>query len=128
MKVLLDTHAFLWSITGDDRLSETAEKTFLNPENNLYFSAASFWEICIKLSLGKLSLKSGRLKTIQEEMRINAVQWLPVEMQHCVELTKLPFHHRDPFDRMLIAQALAEDLQLLSRDGRLSAYEIELIW
>ena len=128
MKVLLDTHAFLWSITGDDRLSKTAEKTFLNPDNNLYFSVASFWEICIKLSLGKLSLKRGWFKTIQEEMRINAVQWLPVEMQHCVQLTKLPFHHRDPFDRMLIAQALAEDLQLLSRDGRLSAYEIQLIW
>ena len=128
MKVLLDTHAFLWSITGDDRLSETAEKTFLNPENNLYFSAASFWEICIKMSLGKLSLKRGWFKTIQEEMRINAVQWLPVEMQHCFELTKLPFHHRDPFDRMLIAQAMVEDLQLLSRDGRLSVYEIKRIW
>ncbi len=128
MKVLLDTHAFLWSITGDDRLSKTAEEIFLDPDNNLFFSAASFWEICIKMSLGKLSLKRGWFKTIQEEMRINAVQWLPVEMQHCVELTKLPFHHRDPFDRMLIAQAMAEDLQLLSRDGRLSAYEIELIW
>ena len=128
MKVLLDTHAFLWSITGDDRLSKTAEEIFMDPDNNLFFSAASFWEICIKMSLGKLSLKRGWFKTIQEEMRINAVQWLPVEMQHCVELTKLPFHHRDPFDRMLIAQALAEDLQLLSRDGRLSAYEIELIW
>ena len=128
MKVLMDTHAFLWSITGDDRLSKTAEEIFLNPDNNLYFSAASFWEICIKLSLGKLSLKRGWFKTIQEEMRINAVQWLPVEMQHCVELTKLPFHHRDPFDRMLIAHAMAEDLQLLSRDGRLSAYEIERIW
>ena len=128
MKVLLDTHAFLWSITGDDRLSKTAEEIFLDPDNNLFFSAASFWEICIKMSLGKLSLKRGWFKTIQEEMRINAVQWLPVEMQHCVELTKLPFHHRDPFDRMLIAQAMAEDLQLLSRDGRLSAYEIERIW
>ncbi|MGD2013099.1 MAG: type II toxin-antitoxin system VapC family toxin [Desulfobacterales bacterium] len=128
MKVLLDTHALLWSITGDDRLSKKAEKTFLDPDNNLYFSAASFWEICIKMSLGKLYLKSGWLKTIQEEMRTNAIQWLPVEMPHCVELTKLPFHHRDPFDRMLIAQAMIEDLQLLSRDDRLSAYEIERIW
>ena len=128
MNVLLDTHAFLWSITGDDRLSKTAEKTFLDPGNNLYFSAASFWEICIKLSLGKLSLKREWFKTIQEEMRINAVQWLPVEMEHCLELTKLPFHHRDPFDRMLIAQAIIEDLQLLSRDRRLAAYEIERIW
>jgi PIN domain nuclease of toxin-antitoxin system len=128
MNVLLDTHAFLWSITGDDQLSKTAEKTFLHPDNNLYFSAASFWEICVKLSLGKLSLKRDWFKTIQEEMRINAVQWLPVEMQHCVELTKLPFHHRDPFDRMLIAQAMVEDLRLLSRDPRLSAYEIDRIW
>ncbi len=128
MKVLLDTHAFLWSITGDDRLSKTAEEIFLNPDNNLYFSAASFWEICIKMSLGKLSLKQGWFKTIQKEMRINAVQWLPVEMQHCVGLTKLPFHHRDPFDRMLIAQAMVENLHLLSRDGRLSAYKIKRIW
>jgi PIN domain nuclease of toxin-antitoxin system len=127
MKVLLDTHAFLWSITGDDRLSKTAEEIFLDPDNNLFFSAASFWEICIKMNLGKLSLKRGWFKTIQEEMRINAVQWLPVEMRHCVELTKLPFHHRDPFDRMLIAQAMVADLQLLSRDGRLSAYEINRI-
>jgi PIN domain nuclease of toxin-antitoxin system len=128
MRVLLDTHAFLWSITGDDRLSKTAGKTFLNPENNLFLSAASFWEICLKMSLGKLSLKRGWFKTIQEEMKINAIQWLPVEMPHCVELTKLPFHHRDPFDRMLIAQAMVEDLQLLSRDGRLSTYEIKRIW
>ncbi len=128
MNVLLDTHTFLWSITGDDRLSKTAEKAFLNPDNNLFFSAASFWEICIKMSLGKLSLKRGWFKTIQEEMKINAIQWLPVEMQHCAELTKLPFHHRDPFDRMLIAQAMVEDLQLLSRDSRLSAYEIKRIW
>jgi PIN domain nuclease of toxin-antitoxin system len=128
MKVLLDTHAFLWSITGDDRLSKTAEEIFLDPDNNLFFSAASFWEICIKMNLGKLSLKRGWFKTIQEEMRINAVQWLPVEMRHCVELTKLPFHHRDPFDRMLIAQAMTEELQLLSRDSRLSAYEINRNW
>ena len=128
MKVLLDTHAFLWSITGDDRLSKIAEKAFLNPDNKLYFSAASFWEICIKMSLGKLSLKRGWFKTIQEEIRINAIQWLPFEMGHCLELTKLPFHHQDPFDRMLIAQATVEDLQLLSRDGRLSAYEIDRIW
>ena len=128
MKVLLDTHAFLWSISGDDRLSKTVEETFLNPDIHLFFSAASFWEICIKMSLGKLSLKRGWLKTIQKEMKINAIQWLPVEMQHCAELINLPFHHRDPFDRMLIAQAMVEDLQILSRDRRLSAYDIVRIW
>ena len=128
MKVLLDTHAFLWLISGDDRLSETAQKTFLNPGNILFFSAASLWEICIKMSLGKLSLKSGWLKTIENEMKINAIQWLSIEMTHCVKLINLPFHHRDPFDRMLVAQAMVDDMQLLSRDTRLSSYEIKCIW
>ena len=128
MKVLLDTHAFLWAITGDKKLSKTARKTFLDPHNRLFFSAVSMWEICIKISLEKLFLKSGWIKKIQNEISINAIQWLPVEMYHCTELTKLPFHHRDPFDRMLVAQAKFEDLQVLSRDVRLSAYDIECIW
>jgi PIN domain nuclease of toxin-antitoxin system len=128
MKVLLDTHAFLWAITGDKMLSKKARKTFLDPRNSLFFSAVSMWEICIKISLGKLSLKSGWFKKIQNEISINAIQWLPVEMSHCAELTKLPFHHRDPFDRMLISQARVEDLQVLSRDARLSVYDIQLIW
>jgi PIN domain nuclease of toxin-antitoxin system len=128
MKVLLDTHAFLWLISGDDRLSETAQKTFLNPGNILFFSAASLWEICIKMSLGKLSLKSGWLKTIEDEMKINAIQWLSIEMTHCVKLINLPFHHRDPFDRMLVAQAMVDDMQLLSWDTRLSSYGIKCIW
>ena len=128
MKVLLDTHAFLWLISGDDRLSETAQKAFLDPGNYLFFSAASLWEICIKIGLGKLSLKSGWLKTIQDEMKVNTIQWLSIEMPHCVELTNLPFHHRDPFDRMLVAQAMVDDMQLLSRDNRLSSYEIKRIW
>ena len=128
MKTLLDTNAFLWLITGDERLSETAKKIFLDQGNSLFFSAASLWEICIKKSLGKLSLKSGWLKAIQDEMKVNAIQWLPIEMLHCAELTKLPFHHRDPFDRMLIAQAMVEDMLVLSRDGRLSDYQITRIW
>ena len=128
MKVLLDTHAFLWLISGDDRLSESAQKKFLDPSNILFFSAASLWEICIKISLGKLSLKGDWLKTIQDELRVNTIQWLSIEMPHCVELTKLPFHHRDPFDRMLVAQAMTDDMQLLSRNNRLSSYKIKRIW
>jgi PIN domain nuclease of toxin-antitoxin system len=128
MKVLLDTHAFLWLITDEDRLSENARQTFLNTENSLFFSAASLWEICIKTSLGKISLKDGWFQTIKEEMAINTIQWLPIEMTHCAEVTELPFHHRDPFDRMLIAQAIVEEMKLLSRDSRLSDYAIELIW
>ena len=128
MKVLLDTHAFLWLVTDDDRLSKTARQTFLDTENGLFFSAASLWEICIKKSLGKISLKGQWFKTIQDEMVNNAIQWLPIEMPHCAEVTKLPFHHRDPFDRMLIAQAMMEEMQLLSRDTLLSAYAVKRIW
>jgi len=128
MNVLLDTHAFLWLVTGDDRLSETARKTFLDPMNRLFFSAASLWEICIKYSLGKISLKNGWFQTIQDEMEMNAVQWLPIETAHCEEVTILPFHHRDPFDRMLIAQAITENMHLLSQDSRLSEYAVNRIW
>ena len=90
MKTLLDTHALLWLITGDERLSQTAKTIYLDKKNSLFFSAAGLWEICIKKSLGKLSLKSGWLKTIRDEMEANAIQWLPIEMSHCDELTKLP--------------------------------------
>jgi len=128
MKVLLDTHAFLWLITDEDRLSENARQTFLNTENSLFFSAASLWEICIKKSLGKITLKDGWFQTIQQELEINTIQWLPIEMTHCAEVTELPFYHRDPFDRMLIAQAIVEEMKLLSRDSRLADYAIELIW
>ena len=128
MKVLLDTHALLWLIADDGRLSENARQIFLNRGNSLFFSAASLWEICIKKSLGKISLKNGWIHTIQEEMGINTIQWLPIEMTHCAEVAELPFHHRDPFDRMLIAQAIVEDMQLLSRDRHLSDYAIERVW
>jgi len=128
MKVLLDTHALLWLITDDDRLSKNARQTFLSPKSRLFFSAASLWEICIKMSLGKLSLKTGWFHTIQKEMELNTIQWLPIDMTHCAEVAEMPFHHRDPFDRMLIAQAIVENMQLLSRDHRLSDYAIERVW
>ncbi len=128
MKILLDTHALLWLITGDKRLSKTCRKMFLDTENRLYFSIVSLWEICIKKSLDRISLKNNWLDIIQEEMKANSVQWLSVEVSHCSKVTDLPFHHQDPFDRMLIAQAIIEDLSILSRDSRFSAYDIKCIW
>jgi PIN domain nuclease of toxin-antitoxin system len=128
MRVLLDTHALLWLITGDKRLSKTSMKIFLNTDNRLYFSIISLWEICIKKSLDKISLKNNWLDIIQEEMKTNSIQWLPVEVHHCAKVIELPFYHRDPFDRMLIAQAMTEDLSILSRDNRFSAYDVKCIW
>jgi PIN domain nuclease of toxin-antitoxin system len=128
MRVLLDTHAFLWIINGDSRVSKKAEKVFLDNRNIIYFSAASLWEICIKISLGKLILADDCFDKIQNELDTNMVQWLPVEMSHCAEITRLPFHHRDPFDRMLVAQALVEKMTLLTRDRSFSKYKVHLIW
>jgi len=128
MKVLLDTHALLWLIAGDRRLSERAIATYMDCKNHMFFSVASFWEICIKKSLDKLSLKSGWMQIIQNEMTTNSIQWLPIEMKHCAEIIHMPFHHRDPFDRLLIAQAIAEGMRLMSRDHRFSDYAIDRIW
>jgi PIN domain nuclease of toxin-antitoxin system len=128
MKALLDTHVFLWVMMGDSRLSEKAQKAYLDPQNSIFFSAASFWEVGIKMSLGKLSLKDGWMKSFEDQMKINTIQWLPIERLHCEEVSKLPFHHRDPFDRMLIAQALVEDLALISGDPRFADYGVNCLW
>ncbi len=81
-----------------------------------------------KMSLGKISLREGWSQIIQEEMERSMISWLQIQQIHCVAVIDLPFHHRDPFDRMLIAQAMVEDMHLLTRDRRLSAYEVERIW
>jgi PIN domain nuclease of toxin-antitoxin system len=128
MKILMDTHALLWAITDDDRFTDAAKQMYLDPENELYFSAASFWEICIKVSLGKLSLCEGWSGIIEHELDENGIQWLPIRMEHCLRLVKLPFHHRDPFDRMLLSQAAAEDMALLSADNQMSQYSVQCFW
>jgi PIN domain nuclease of toxin-antitoxin system len=127
VNLLLDTHVFLWSITSR-RLSEAADAAFLDPDNSLYLSAASYWEICIKLSLGKLSLPADWRATADLAMTINGIRWLPIEKTHCLELLKLPHHHRDPFDRLLIAQARAEGLTALSADPHWGRYEVAVVW
>ena len=128
MRVLLDTHVFLWLIIGDGRLSRKAKQAFLEPKNRIYLSAVSFWEISIKMSLGKLSLKNGWVRLFEKEMKINTIQMLPIEITHCEQVSKLPFHHRDPFDRMLISQAMVEEMAIVTGDGQFSGYGIPLVW
>jgi len=127
VKFLLDTHVLLWIII-DGPVSEQARSAFLNEENELFLSAASYWEICIKVSIGKLDLAANWQKTIEDEMRINGIKWLPIEKTHCHELLKLPFHHGDPFDRLLIAQALHEKMTLLTADGNIKLYAVQTMW
>jgi len=128
MKLLLDTHALIWFISGDEELGERAKVAFLNQDNKLYFSKASLWEMTIKISLGKLVMAEHWLVMIEKEMISNGIQWLEIEIAHCKTLAGLPFHHRDPFDRLLISQAISESMSIISIDRQFSRYPPDIIW
>ena len=128
MDILLDTQIILWLLSGDSRLSKQACSVFLEPANNLYFSMAGYWEIAIKISIGKLELADRWPVIIDRELRNNFIKFLPITQKHCNYLTELPFHHRDPFDRIIIAQTKTEQMTLLSADHQLKKYDIEIIW
>ena len=127
MKLLLDTHVFLW-IVNDGPMSLRARHSFLDQENEIYLSAASYWEISIKVSIGRLALAENWMEVFDREIAANSTKWLPIKKEHCWELLDLPMIHRDPFDRMLIAQALFEDMTLLSADGNMQEYDVPVIW
>ena len=127
MNILVDTHILLWFFTDDPRLNEKTKKIYLDTKNKLSVSAATFWEIAIKASLGKITLKKNWLTLMKKHLYENAIQWLPISPEHCHQLSLLPFHHRDPFDRMLIAQAMVEEMKVLTSDPHLKKYEVECI-
>ncbi|NPV53382.1 MAG: type II toxin-antitoxin system VapC family toxin [Firmicutes bacterium] len=128
MKALLDTHTFLWWITDDPRLSLHARKVISDGENELFFSAASGWEIAIKARLGKLHLTDELESFIPAQLSANAISILPVYLSHTLHVYSLPYHHRDPFDRLLVAQAQVENLPILTADPQISLYTVEVIW
>jgi len=128
MRILLDTHAFLWMIFGDERLDESTRSLISHPENEILLSVVTLWEIAIKVSLGKLDLAIPFEKMMEELLNKYAVQVLPISFEALVTVSKLPFHHRDPFDRLLIAQAVMEDIPIISRDGAFSNYPVQIIW
>lgn len=128
MRVLLDTHVMLWLVIDDSRLSGKAKSVILHPTNSLFVSAVSYWEVAIKVSKGKLNLDSDWRTLLTREFLLNDIHWLNINIDHCHALLELPFHHRDPFDRLLIAQARHEGMHLLSRDRQFSAYDVALLW
>ena len=128
MKVLLDTHTFLWWITDDNRLSSSAREVITNGDNELFLSAATGWEIAVKAQLGRIKLPKEPHSFIAEQLRLNSIQSLPIHMSHALHIYSLPNHHRDPFDRMLIAQAQLEDLLILTMDPQIAMYQIKVIW
>jgi len=128
LRLLLDTHAFLWFVLDDPKLSAPARQAIESDSNEVCISPASYWEIAIKISLGKYRLHGTFEQFWDTGMRGNDITVLPIEIHHAARLVAMPFHHKDPSDRMVIAQALAEQLHLVSGDPRLDAYGVSRIW
>lgn len=128
MRLLADTHVLLWAIDAPDRLSEPARRALIDDNNVISFSVVSLWEIAIKISLGRLELATDWLAMIEDGRNALGARWMQLEPRHCDQVASLPWHHRDPFDRMLAAQAVCEGLTLVSRDRLLPSYPVPVLW
>ena len=127
MKLLLDTHALLWFLANDPQLSATARENIENPTHEKFVSAASLWEIAIKLSLDKLKLPRPFEEVFPKQLEVNGFELLPISCVQLYQLAALPFHHRDPFDRLLIALALADGMTIVTRDPEFSKYPAKIL-
>ena len=128
MKVLLDTHAFLWWIRDDESLGAKARKAIANGRNQCFLSVASCWEMAIKKSLGKLEIPEPVEGFVAEQLAANSFALLAIDLRHVSHVSRLAFHHRDPFDRLLAAQAAEEEMVMASADPIFQKYGIERIW
>jgi len=128
MRLLLDTHAFLWFVLDEPQLSATARALIADPSNEIDVSPATYWEIAIKIRLEKYILPDPFQEFMEREIAINRFNILPIEPRHVAPLTTLPLHHKDPFDRLLVAQAMVEQIPLVSNDSDLDAYPIRRLW
>ena len=124
----MDTHAFLWFISDDRRLSPTAASFIKDRNNDIYFSAASAWEISIKSGLGRLAVKDELESFLLQQLAENGFQSLFITISHAAYIKRLPGIHKDPFDRVLIAQSLTEDMPLISNDSLMQRYKVNIIW
>lgn len=123
MKFLLDTHTLIWWLTNDATLSEKARKVIANPDNLIFVSAASAWEIAIKKQIGKLNAPDD----LEAQIEQKDFQQLPINISHAVYIEKLPLHHNDPFDRIIIAQAICEKMKIITRDEKFDAYQLDVV-
>jgi PIN domain nuclease of toxin-antitoxin system len=128
VNLLLDTHAFLWFIAGDSSLSKAARSAIEDEGNNLYLSVASLWEIAIKVSIDKLTLSEPFEVLIPEQLAENGIELLDISVEHTALIVSMPFHHRDPFDRLIVAQSKVEKMTLVSADDAFDAYEVARLW
>ena len=127
MNLLLDTHTYIWFSVNKPELSEIVRKMVEDGQNNSYISIASLWEMSIKISLGKLSIDKD-FKEVIKDLTESGIEILPISFEHVLKSSTLPFHHRDPFDRIIIAQSMCEAMKLLSADTIFDEYTNERVW
>lgn len=127
MRFLLDTHTVIWYVEDDAKIPAKAKKAMEDADSELFVSVVSLWELAIKVSLGKLKLPMP-VRDIAEELRENKASFIPISEEHALATERLPWHHRDPFDRMLAAQARHEGLTLVSVDEIFDQYDVARIW
>ncbi len=129
MKILIDSHVYVWALLNDPRLSTKAKRILQSDEHELFFSIASLWELSIKIRLGKLRTLTSSVALLHDSLKENGIVILPVRYEDILALEQLPAHHRDPFDRLMIAQSLSNGLQLLTEDAAIRRYEhVALVW
>jgi PIN domain nuclease of toxin-antitoxin system len=128
MRVLIDTHVFIWWTSEPTKLSSLAYNFLTEPKTEPILSIVSIWEMQIKVSLGKLSFKTPLSDLVDDEISRNRISLLPIKLPHIYALNKLPLHHRDPFDRLLIAQSMLEAVVIISIDEKFDAYGVDRLW
>lgn len=128
MRILLDTHCWLWWFNDPGKLSQEATEALADAENEVFISAVSVWEVALKTSLGKLEIVDSLENLMALSLRDQQMRALDVSWRHAQHVISLPMHHRDPFDRLLVAQSQIESLPILTADAQVLAYEVELIW
>ncbi len=127
MNFLLDTHTLIWFILGDNKLSENSRKLIIENTRRNFVSIASFWEMAIKINLNRLELNS-TFEEFIEKSQENNFEILPISVLHTSIISQLPLHHRDPFDRMILAQAISKDLTIITKDENFHKYDVKLVW
>lgn len=128
MRLLLDTQAFIWAIAAPERLSQRARAAMQDEDNEVYVSAATAWEIAIKARTGKVGVVGDPQRFVPEQIAANSFSSLAVSIRHALKVADLPMLHKDPFDRLLVAQASVEDLALVTADAQIRKYPVKTIW
>jgi PIN domain nuclease of toxin-antitoxin system len=128
MKALLDTHTFLWWVTNDPLLSTKVEEILCDRSNQVFVSAATGWEIAIKSQIGKLNFPTPPEPFMLQQLALNSFVTLPIRLEHGLRVYHLPLYHRDPFDRILIAQSQLEGMPILTTDSKIAQYGVDVIW